>query len=190
MKSLQIVLLLLLVNVVAKAQDRWTAFYDEDDYRSGFKNAKGEVMITPKFMGFTAANWFDKVMAAMQDSSGIFDSYYLLKDGTRFGKDSLYVFDMTFDCEQEGFIKFKDPITDKVGMFDEHGKVAIPAMYNDMTRFYNGVVVALTGAGIVYWDKDSSHLGRKFNGKTVENIEMGLIFFNKKETKFGLLCFF
>ncbi len=159
MKSLKIALLLMLVNVGAKAQDRWTAFYDEDDYRSGFKNTKGEVMITPKFMGLTAANMFDRVIAAMQDSNGIFDSYYLLKDGTRFGKDSLYVFDMTFDCEQEGFIKFKDPVTEKVGMFDEHGKVAIPAMYNDMTRFYNGVVVALAGAEKVYWDKDSSHTG-------------------------------
>lgn len=160
MKSFQLVLLLLLANcVVAQAQDTWTAFSDEEDYRSGFKNSKGDVMIAPKFMGFTAASRFDKIAAVMQDSNEVIDSYYLLKDGTRFGKDSLYVFDMTFDCEQEGFIKFIKPKTEKVGMFDEYGKVAIPAVYDDMTRFYNGVVVALTGAHKEYWDKDTSHAG-------------------------------
>ena len=130
-------------SVFAQKSDIWTYFYDDEEYLFGFKNSKGEVMIEPKFKGFTSANKFDKIAAFMEDTNGEFSSYYMLKNGKKFAEDSLYVFDMAFDCENEGFIKFRDPKTGNVGMFNTAGKVAIQALYTDMTAFENGLSVAL-----------------------------------------------
>ena len=46
------------------------------------------------------------------------------------GKDSVYIFDNTPDCENEGFIRFRDHKTDKAGMFNRNGNIVIPAEYN------------------------------------------------------------
>lgn len=156
--KLKIIFLSLLAfcNVFAQKSDIWTYFYDDEEYLFGFKNSKGEVMIEPKFMGFTSANKFDKIAAFMEDTNGEFSSYYMLKNGKKFAKDSLYVFDMAFDCENEGFIKFRDPKTGNVGMFNTAGKVAIPALYNDMTPFENGLSVALKGAKLTKIDDEHS----------------------------------
>ena len=156
--KLKIIFLSLLVfcNVFAQKSDIWTYFYDDEEYLFGFKNSKGEVMIEPKFKGFTSANKFDKIAAFMEETNGEFSSYYMLKNGKKFGKDSLYVFDMAFDCENEGFIKFRDPKTGNVGMFNAAGKVAIVALYNDMTPFENGLSVALKGAKLTKEDDEHS----------------------------------
>ena len=66
-------------SVFAQKSDIWTSFYDNEEYLFGFKNSKGEVMIEPKFMGFTSANKFDKIAAFMEDTNGEFSSYYMLK---------------------------------------------------------------------------------------------------------------
>ena len=58
-------------------------------------------------------------------------------------KDSVYVSDMTFDCEQEGTIRFRDPVTDRVGFFGKNRKVIIPAAYNDARPFYNGLALVI-----------------------------------------------
>ena len=156
--KLKIIFLSLLAScsVFAQKSDIWTSFHDKEGYLFGFKNSKGEVMIEPKFMGFTSANKFDKIAAFMEDTNGEFSSYYMLKNGKRFAEDSLYVFDMAFDCENEGFIKFRDPKTGNVGMFNTAGKVAIPALYNDMTPFENGLSVALKGAKLTKEDDEHS----------------------------------
>lgn len=154
---------ILLSATIAAAQhrDTWTAFYDneEESYLLGFKNSKGAVMISPKFMGFTTVRKWDHIAAFMEDSSGLFLQYYMLKDGTKFGRDSLYIFDMSFDCESEGYIKFRDPVSGHTGMFDSVGKIAIPPVYNDITAFRNGMAVALKGAYKKRWDTDSGHSG-------------------------------
>lgn len=154
-------LLLILANIycVAQSEDVWTAFDDSEGYRYGFKNSKGEVMIPPKFMGFSVAGKFDKIFAAMEDVDGKFDSYYLLKNGKKFGGDSMYVFDMAYDCESEGMIKFRDPKTDKTGMFNELGQVAIPAEYSDMTSFKNGMSITLKGAEKKHWGEQHDSSG-------------------------------
>lgn len=145
----------------AQQRDTWTAFYDDEaeGYLSGFKNSQGTVMITPRFMGFTIARKWDHIAALMEDSSGNFSQYYMLKDGTKFGRDSLYVSDMSFDCESEGYIKFTDPVSGHTGMFNATGKIAIPPVYNDITAFRNGMAVALKGARKKHWDADGSHSG-------------------------------
>ena len=58
-------------------------------------------------------------------------------------KDSLYISDMTSDCEQEGTIRFRDPVTDKVGFFGKNRKVIIPAAFNDARPFYNGLALVI-----------------------------------------------
>ncbi|MFT3902587.1 MAG: WG repeat-containing protein [Niabella sp.] len=150
-------LILIVFNSFGQDADTWVAYNDKEGYLFGYKNLKGQTMTPPRFMGFSAARKFDKIAVLMEDNNGKFDSYYMLKDGTKFGRDSLYVSDMTFDCESEGLIKFRDPKTDKVGMFNEFGKVAIPAEYNDITRFKNGLAIGLKNARRAYWDKEENH---------------------------------
>lgn len=120
-----------------KETDIWTAFYNKDQSLIGFKDAKGVEKIVPKFMGATNAKKFDNVIAVMLEHNKKWDSYYLLKNGKQFGRDSLYVIDATFDCESEGFIRFL--VKDKVGMFKSDGKPVIPADYNSLTPFKNGI---------------------------------------------------
>ncbi|MFD1257962.1 WG repeat-containing protein [Mucilaginibacter terrae] len=57
--------------------------------------------------------------------------------------DSLYVWDMTYDCEQEDAIRFRDPVTDKVGFLGKNGNLAIRANYNDARPFYNGLALVV-----------------------------------------------
>ena len=69
--------------------------------------------------------------------------YYLLKNGKKVGKDSLYLGENFLDCENENRIRFRDPKTEKVGFFDEIGRVAIPALYNEATSFHNGLALII-----------------------------------------------
>lgn len=127
-----------------KEPDTWTAFYDKDQYLIGFKDAKGQQKIAPKFMGATNAKKFDDVVAVMEEHNKKWDSYYLLKNGRQFGRDSLYVIDATFDCESEGFIRYVSK--DKVGAFNNEGKPVIPADYNSLTQFKNGIAFGIKDA--------------------------------------------
>lgn len=143
--------------------DTWTAFWNNDTTLTGFKDKNGKVMIEPQFMGITIANKFDKVIAVMEEVNGGYKSYYLTKSGRIIGKDSLYIFDNGADCESEGFIRFRDRKTDKVGMFNRNGDIVIPAEYNDLSRVINGMVTGLKGAEKESWDKgktsDCDHSG-------------------------------
>lgn len=80
------------------------------------------------------------------------DIYYLTRSGKQFGRDSIYIYDNTPDCESEGFIRFRDKKSDKVGLFNRYGDVAIPAEYNDLTEVNNGLLIALKDAEKKYWD--------------------------------------
>ena len=143
-------LLLLLSFTNAWPQDKgvWTAFFDAD-YKRGFKDASGKVMIEPKFSGLTQAQKFDEIIAVMDAD---YKMYYLLKNGKEIGRDSVWTFDTSLDCEREGLIKFcgKDG---SVGMFNGNGKVAIPAVYNALSSCRNGYIMALKGAEKSYWHK-------------------------------------
>ncbi len=146
MKKVTLILLLSLATNLMAQDSTWYAFLSDDGYKRGFKNEKGEVMIPPKFMGFTATKKFRNIMAVMEENDKIFSSYYFLKNKKMIGKDSVYVWDMAFDCESEGMIRFRDSKTDKVGFFDGNGKVAIPALYSDALPFQNNVAVVIKNA--------------------------------------------
>ncbi|PID31076.1 MAG: hypothetical protein CR982_00460 [Candidatus Cloacimonadota bacterium] len=155
MKPVIITYFLLLIGQLTFAQNNevWTPFWNEESNLMGFKNSKNEVMITPKFMGFTIARRFVNIIAVMEENNDKYDTYYLSKSGKKFGNNSLYIFDNTVDCESEGFIRFKDKKTGKVGMFDKNGNIAIPAIYDDLSRTHNGLIRALKGAEKKYWNE-------------------------------------
>ncbi|URC14271.1 hypothetical protein [Flavobacterium sp. B183] len=132
--------------ILAQNKDIWISFWDKDTTHIGFKDANGTIKITPKFMGFTTARKFDKIIAVTEEINGGWKSYYLTKSGKIVGRDSLYIFDNGPDCENEGYIRFTDRKTDKTGMFNSEGKIAIPADYSVLSKVQNGMIVALKGA--------------------------------------------
>lgn len=130
----------------------WTSFWNADNTLFGYKDKNDVVRIEPKFTGFTNAGIFEHIIAVSEDNDGKWISYYLTKSGKIVGRDSLHIFDNGADCESEGFIRFRDPKTDKAGMFNRNGDVVISAEYNGLTRVRNGMIIALKGAKKKYWE--------------------------------------
>ena len=141
------------LTMLGQSNDTWTSFWNKDTTLIGYKDKNGVVKIEPKFIGFTSASKFDNIIAASEETNGKWSSYYLTKSGKIIGRDSLHIFDNGSDCESEGFIRFRDSKTDKVGMFDRTGEIVIPAIYNGLTRVRNGMIIGLKGAEKKYWDK-------------------------------------
>lgn len=124
----------------------WTVFWNADTTLKGYTNTKGEVMIPTKVSPVSMARQMDHLMAIIEFDNQTAHSYYINQSKKTFGRDSLYFFDNGTDCEQEGFIRFKDHATDMVGMFNKNGQVVIPATYNMLSKVSNGWVIALQGA--------------------------------------------
>ena len=131
------------------------SFYDKETRLLGFKDSDENVVIEPKFGFLSVAKIFEKVIAVNEMENGKRkDEYYLLRNGKKFGRDSLYVFDLTYDCESEGYIRFKDPQSELIGMFDSNGKVTIPAAYNYISQMKNGYFVGLKNAEKEYFNHE------------------------------------
>jgi len=133
----------------AQNNDIWTSFPNKDTTLIGFKDKNGVIKIEPKFTGFTTARKFENIVAVSEEKNGKWESYYLTKAGKIVGRDSLFVFDNSPDCENEGFIRFTDRKTDKMGMFNAEGKIAIPAEYSNLTKAKNGIFIGLKDASKV-----------------------------------------
>ncbi|MNX28004.1 hypothetical protein D3C86_580990 [compost metagenome] len=144
----RLILLVLFVNcpLLAQKNDTWFSFWDKDTTHIGFKDKNGNIKIEPKFMGMTIANRFENIIAVTEEEKDSWKSYYLIKNGNIVGRDSLYIFDNGPDCENEGFIRFRDPKTDKMGFFNGNGEIIIPTEYSDLTRVRNGMIIALKDA--------------------------------------------
>jgi hypothetical protein len=128
----------------SQVEDTWTAFEDEPTGLYGFRNSKGSVMVEPNFMGYMLrAKRFSNIIA-VTDKDNL--SYYLLKSGIKKGMDSMYIYDTAFDCESEGFIRFQDTKTNRIGIFNSEGEIAIPPDYDALTPIRNGLAVGLKGA--------------------------------------------
>lgn len=151
MKRLLTLLILAAMVSACGQSEPLTAFYGPDTL-IGFKDSRGNIKITPRFGGFTSARRLDKIAAVMDMRDNNFDTFYLLRDGREVARDSVYMVDLTFDCESEGYIRFTRN-DGNMGLLDSNGKVAVPADYNIISRVVNGVVAALKGAEKDYWDK-------------------------------------
>ncbi|BDU24681.1 WG repeat-containing protein [Flavobacterium sp. GSB-24] len=143
-----VILYTFLVSCTALAQtsDTWTAFWNKDTTKIGFQDKNGVIKIEPKFTGFTIARKFENIIAVTEEENNRWKSYYLTKEGKIVGRDSLYTFDNSTDCESEGFIRFRDPKTDKMGIFNSKGKIVIPADYSALSNVRNGVLTVLKDA--------------------------------------------
>lgn len=143
-----VILYTFLVSYTALAQtsDTWTAFWNKDTTKIGFQDKNGVIKIEPKFTGFTIARKFENIIAVTEEENNKWKSYYLTKEGKIVGRDSLYTFDNSTDCESEGFIRFRDPKTDKMGIFNSKGKIVIPADYSALSNVKNGVLTVLKDA--------------------------------------------
>lgn len=128
--------------------DVWTAYWNADTTLYGFKNNSGQVTIEPRFSGAGIARKLEHIMSVIEESptTGKWSAYFLTRSGKRTGLDSLYFFDNAPDCENEGFIRFRDPGLDKVGLLNRNGEVVVPAIYNYLDRVQHGLLTGLTGA--------------------------------------------
>jgi hypothetical protein len=180
------------LTLLGQSNDIWTSFWNKDTTLIGYKDNNGVVKIEPKFTGITSAGKFENIIAVSEEKDGKWNSYYLTKQGRIVGRDSLHIFDNGSDCESEGFIRFRDHKTDKAGMFNKNGDVVIPAIYNDLTRVRNGIVIALKGAEKKYWAGGEHYSwvgGQEFlidtnNNILIENfkIDKNLNFFTLEKT--------
>ncbi len=181
------------LTLLGQSNDTWTSFWNKDSTLLGYKDKNNAVKIEPKFTGFTSAVKFENIIAVSEEKDGKLGSYYLTKQGRIVGRDSLHIFDNGSDCESEGFIRFKDNKTDKVGMFNKNGDIVIPAIYNDLTRVKNGMIIALKGAEKKYlegaeyysWVGGQEFLIDTNNNILIDNFKPGnnLNFFTLEKTK-------
>lgn len=193
MKKTIILLTFIILNSSSYSQNSnvWTSFPNKDTTLIGFKDKNGLIKIEPKFTGFTTARKFENIIAVTEEFNNGWKSYYLTKTGKIVGRDSLYVFDNSPDCENEGFIRFRDPKTDKMGVFDSQGKIVIPADYSNLTKARNGMIIALKDA---VKEQDGEHFfwkgGKEFlidinNKVLIENFSFNddLNFYSLKKSK-------
>ena len=131
MRSSLITLLLLSISLLAFGQqkDTWIAIWNQDSTLIGFKDSKGNIKIEPKFTSvLTWAEKFNDTVAVREEGKER-RYYHLTKNGIIVGCDSIYIFDNSFDCESEGFIRFRVKRTDKMGLFDRKRKIVIPVNF-------------------------------------------------------------
>ena len=138
-------------NSFGQGKDTWILYLNKDSSKAGYKDQHDVVKIKPKFMWPFSPNRFDDIISTAEVGNNKMKEYFLTKSGRVFGRDSMYEVDVAeADCESEGFIRFHDRKTDRVGMFNRNGRVTIPAIYNDLTDVRNGLVVALKDAEKFY----------------------------------------
>lgn len=163
MKKLPLTLILVFITGILQAQDNaWFSFWNKDTTFIGFKDKNGVVKIEPKFTGLTNTGRFEHIVAVTEEKDGEWKNYYLTKSGKVIGRDSFFIFDNTADCESEGFIRFRDRITDKTGLFNRNGELVVPAAYNYTTPVANGMMVALAGATKQQMGEHYSWVGGNF----------------------------
>ena len=136
------------------AQKPWLRYTDKKSGLWGYKDPNGVIQIVPRFHLLTAADSFYNIIAV--DDAVSESSYYLLKNGKRLGRDSLYSFDATYDCESEAKIRFRNWKTRLLGFFNQNGETIIPAEYNYASPFHNGLSVALRDG---HFFQDGEHWG-------------------------------
>ena len=116
--------------------------YKEDDY-FGYKDYKGNAYISPRFL--EAYDFNDKGIAAVADQ---YHWYYI----NTYGRFVIYplVVDYQPDKFKEGLARYKDRSNDKIGFFDETGKITITAKYYYAYSFSEGLAAVCTNISTQY----------------------------------------
>jgi hypothetical protein len=146
-----------------------------DETLYGYKNKKGNIIFSAKYGGLGADSTFNHIIPVMEKTNKGFDTYYLLRNGKKILKDSVYIDgDYNFDSEQEGMIRFQTKKPYTIGFLDKQGKIIIPNVYNYATAFTNGFAVTLQGAPKTtgehwYWKGGTTNLINKKNEIIIKN---------------------
>jgi len=137
----------------SQSQDDWYLFEDTATQQSYYRDARNVVKTRPLQLMAGGPRVFTAIVPVVESIADTgYKAFYLLRDGREVARDSLYFWDNMPDCERESKIRFRDPLKDKVGMLDDNGTVIIPAVYNDMTSFDNGLAWAIKGAERECWE--------------------------------------
>ncbi len=136
--------------------DVWYSFTDESEELIGYQNEQGEIKIPAMFPSFAVnAKKFENIIGLIDASNDqSYHTYYLLKDGRRIAKDSVYFSDNIQDCESEKTIRFQDPKSKKIGFLDGNGNILIDAEYNWASKFQNGLSFVIKNAKKECLDND------------------------------------
>jgi len=111
----------------------------------GYKSTQGQTIIKPRFSKAHAQKLED-IMIVSESKKDQDESFYLTRSGKKLNNVKAYKYGKSYECENEGFIRFKDPDSDMVGLFNKDGKVVIPAEYNDLSQVHFGLVRAYKNA--------------------------------------------
>jgi hypothetical protein len=146
-----------------------------DETLYGYKDKTGKIIFPAKYGGLGLDSTFNHIVAVMEKTKKGFDTYYLLSNGKKVLKDSVYIDgDYNFDSEQEGMIRFQTKKPYTIGFLNEEGKIVIPNMYNYATAFTNGFAVALQGATKIngehwFWKGGTRNVITKKNKIIIKN---------------------
>ena len=141
--------------ILKKENTTWYAFGSRNNELVGFRDSKGNIRLQAEYLAFgTPANKFDNIISVLKEENDQHKFFYLTKSGRAVAKDSVYSFDASFDCENEGFIRFECGSAGGIGILNREGNVVVPAEYNALTKVVNGMAVGLKGATKVYWDSE------------------------------------
>ena len=142
--------------------DFWYLFLNEEKTLYGFMDKNGDVKIEPKYdvesggrRYYASKNPFSLLrflnIVAVSEPRG--QPYYLTKDGKKVGKGQVYSNPVgrVFECEKEGFVRFKSK--GLVGLMGKDGTIVVPAKYTALSSVSNGMLEASVG-GKFLLDRD------------------------------------
>lgn len=127
---------------------------DSDSEVIGYVNEQGDIVLDTLYNPVLSNSIIYNV-GAISSLNPKIGSFYINKEGKRFGRDSLWSFDFSYDTESEKFIRFSvggyEKQTKRVGLFDWLGNVRLPAVYNWLSTVRNGLLTGSIG-GKYYLD--------------------------------------
>lgn len=158
MKNIIGILLFLLssCSLFTQSDDTWQVFFNQDSTLVGFKNKNGVEKIKPKFDPMYSKQKFENIIYVLERVDGSLMGYFLTKSGEKIENLSSYIDHYQFDCETEGFIRFTDLETEKIGLLDKNGTIVIPAMYDEISNVRNGLLMARANGEKVNLDSKES----------------------------------
>ncbi len=134
------VLLLFSVHCFSQQPEYLLKFIDSTTMKAGYKTLDGNIHFSATLdEGSTMANTFYTIVSAYEIRNDVRYHFYLLRNGTRLFERKVKDNDFLPFCESEGKIGFYDAVKRKFGFLNSSGKVIIPAIYDGVHRFVNGV---------------------------------------------------
>jgi len=134
------VFLLLSIHCFSQQPEYLLKFIDSTTMKAGYNTPDGTIQFSAIFDDdWTMPKTFHSIISACEIRNDVRYHFYLLRNGTRLFERKVKDNDFMPFCESEGKIGFYDVIKRKFGFLNSSGKVIIPAIYDGVHRFANGV---------------------------------------------------